>query len=126
MQHPIALSAAQIERFIVDGFVRVDEAFPRDLADACRRILWLATGCAEDAPATWTRVVRIGEIPNPLFRDAANTPRLHASYGALVGPGRWLPEAASVRSDPLSVIGEPGDCGWHVDASFGSEGEPIS
>nr|WP_199351086.1 hypothetical protein [Haliangium ochraceum] len=90
------------------------------------RILWRATGCAEDAPSTWTRpVVRIGEIPNPLFRDAANTPRLHAAYDALVGPGRWLPRD-SLGTFPIRFPSpdDPGDCGWHVDMSFGMEGEP--
>jgi hypothetical protein len=122
----VALSAGQIERFVHDGFVRIDEAFPRELADACRRILWLATGCAEDAPATWTRpVVRIGEIPNPLFREAANTPKLHAAYDALVGPGRWLPRG-SLGTFPIRFpsADDPGDCGWHIDAGFGTDGEP--
>jgi hypothetical protein len=122
----VALSAAQIEEFVGDGFVRIDQAFPRDLADACRRILWLASGCAEGTPATWTRpVVRVGEIPNPLFREAANTPRLHAAYDALVGPGRWKPRG-SLGTFPIRFPSteDPGDCGWHIDVSFGTEGEP--
>lgn len=126
MHHDVALSAAQIEQFIVDGFARLDDAFARDLADACRQILWQATGCREDAPATWTRpVVRVGEVPHPLFRQAANTPRLHAAYDALVGPGRWLPRG-SLGTFPIRFPSseDPGDCGWHVDASFGHEGEP--
>ncbi len=124
--HDVALTAAQTEQFVVDGYIRLDDAFPRDLASACRRILWLATGCDEDEPATWTRpVVRIGEIPHPLFREAANTPRLHAAYDALVGPGRWLPRA-SLGTFPIRFPSpnDPGDCGWHVDMSFGVEGEP--
>lgn len=124
--HDAALSAAQIEQFIHDGFIRIDEAFPRELADACRRILWLATGCAEDSPSTWTRpVVRIGEIPNPLFVEAANTPRLRAAYDALVGPSRWLPRG-SLGTFPIRFPSpdDPGDCGWHIDVSFGTEGEP--
>lgn len=122
----IALSSAQIEQFVVDGFVRIEEAFPRSLADACRQILWRATGCLEDQPSTWTRpVVRIGEIPHPLFREAANTPRLHAAFDALVGPGRWLPRG-SLGTFPIRFPSQedPGDCGWHIDASFGYEGEP--
>lgn len=83
MPEHFALSAAQIEQFVVDGFVRIDEAFSRDLADACRRVLWLATGCREDDPSTWTRpVVRIGEISKPVFREAASTPKLHAAFDA--------------------------------------------
>jgi hypothetical protein len=122
----VALSAAQIEQFVLRGLVRIDEAFTRDLADACRRVLWLATGCAENTPATWTRpVVRVGEIPNPLFRQAANTPRLHAAYDALVGPGRWKPRD-SLGTFPIRFPSaeDPGDCGWHVDTSFGVEDEP--
>jgi hypothetical protein len=126
MPHHVALSAAQIEHFVLDGFVRVDDAFPRNLADACRRILWLATGCAEDAPSTWTRpVVRIGGISNPLFRDAASTPTLCAAYDALVGPRRWLPHGG-LGTFPIRFpsLEDPGDCGWHIDASFGMDGEP--
>lgn len=126
LHHSSTLSAAQIEQFVRDGFVRVDGAFPKDLAHACRRLLWAATGCAEDAPATWTRpVVRVGEIPNPIFREAANTPRLHSAFDALVGKGRWLPRD-SLGTFPIRFpsMELPGDCGWHIDMSFGSEGEP--
>lgn len=121
-----ALSAAQIDQFIEDGFVRLDGAFPRSLADGCRRILWKATGCDPDEPATWTRpVVRIGEIALPPFRDAASTPELVGAYDSLVGPGRWLPRG-SLGTFPIRFPSpdDPGDAGWHVDASFGWEGEP--
>jgi hypothetical protein len=126
LREEAALSELQVESFVRDGFVRIDGAFPRELADACRRILWRATGCDEHAPSTWTRpVVRIGEIPNPLFREAANTPKLHAAYDALVGRDRWLPRA-SLGTFPIRFPSDedPGDCGWHVDASFGYEEEP--
>lgn len=119
----VALSAAQIEQFVRDGFVRLDEAVPRDLADEIRRILWLATGCAEDAPSTWTRpVVRISESSDPLFLEATNTPRLHAAYDALVGPGRWRPRE-NLGPFPIRFPSpeDPGDCGWHVDTSFGED-----
>jgi hypothetical protein len=115
--------AASIERFIADGFVRVDEAFPRDVAEACREILWRETGCAPGDPSTWTRpVVRIGERFEAPFRAAASTPKLHAAFDALVGPGRWLPRG-SLGTFPVRFPSsdDPGDTGWHVDASFGWE-----
>lgn len=115
-----------IDQFLRDGFVRIDDAFPRALAEKCRSILWRATGLAEDDRSTWTRpVVRIGEIPNPLFVEAANTPTVRAAYDALVGTGRWLPRA-SLGTFPIRFPSpqDPGDCGWHVDMSFGTEGEP--
>ena len=125
MSHRPALSPAQIEQFISDGVVRLDGAFSSELAASCRQILWRATGCDEHDRSTWTRpVVRIGEIPHPLFRDAASTPALHAAYDSLVGAGRWLPRG-SLGTFPIRFPSpeDPGDCGWHVDVSFGTEGE---
>jgi hypothetical protein len=34
------LSDAEVKQFIRDGFVRIDRAFPRELADEARAILW--------------------------------------------------------------------------------------
>lgn len=100
-QQKDALSVAQIERFIVEGFIRIDDAFPRELADACRQVLWRATGCTEDDPSTWTRpVVRIGEILSSRSRSAAVPVRKTRIQGAskesatAVGP---KPVALTVR-----------------------------
>ena len=117
------LEPAQIEQFITDGFVRVDDAFPRELADEARAILWKATGCNPDDPATWTQpVIRLGMFTQAPFIEAANTPRLHAAFDQLVGPGRWRRPAAMgtfpVRF-PSAV--HPGDAGWHIDVSFGTD-----
>lgn len=117
------LEAAQIEQFITDGFVRIDDAFPRRLAEAAREILWKATGCDPDDSATWTRpVIRLEAFAQAPFVEAANTPRLHAAFDQLVGPTRWVRPAAlgtfPVRfPSPL----DPGDAGWHIDVSFGTE-----
>ncbi|TXD32725.1 phytanoyl-CoA dioxygenase family protein [Lujinxingia vulgaris] len=124
--HGPALSRTQIDHFIQKGFVRIDEAFSETLAAECRALLWRATGCDPQDRATWTRpVVRIGHIPHPRFVEAANTARLHAAFDALVGPERWLP-CPSMGTFPIRFPSEedPGDCGWHIDASFGWENEP--
>jgi hypothetical protein len=117
------LEPGQIEQFIADGFVRIDHAFPREWADAARTILWKATGCSPDDPATWTQpVIRLGMFTQPPFIDAANTPRLHAAFDQLVGQGRWLRPAA-IGTFPVrfpSAV-DPGDAGWHIDVSFGTE-----
>ena len=39
-----ALSAAQIEQFVTGGYVRIDNAFPAELAAECASILWADTG----------------------------------------------------------------------------------
>jgi phytanoyl-CoA dioxygenase PhyH len=117
------LAPAQIEQFITDGFVCIDDAFPRTLADEARAILWGATGCSPNDPATWTQpVIRLGMFTHASFVEAANTTRLHAAFDQLVGPERWLPPAA-MGTFPVrfpSVV-DPGDTGWHIDVSFGSD-----
>lgn len=121
-----ALDRAQIDHFVTSGFVRLDGAFPRELADEARRILWADTGCDPDDATTWTKpVVRLGHYTQPPFRAAANTPLLHAAFDQLVGPRRWSPQG-SMGTFPVRFPSDasPGDDGWHVDPSFGFEGEP--
>jgi len=117
------LEPAQVDQFITDGFIRLDQAFPRELAHAARTTLWAATGCDPDDPATWTRpVIRLGMFTEPPFLAAANTPRLHAAFDQLVGPGRWRqPRAMGTFPVRFPSPADPGDAGWHIDVSFGTE-----
>lgn len=115
-----ALSAAQIDAFITDGFVRIDNAFSTELADQGRAILWKETGCDPTNPATWTRpVIRLGGYSELPFRQAANTPILHAAFDQLVGKDRWIP-LQGLGTFPVRFPSpdEPGDDGWHIDGSF--------
>ena len=75
------LGQEQVRRFIEAGFIRIEGAVPREIADTGRAALWGAIGCDPHDPATWTRpVIRIGPSNDqhgdqPLsFRAAANTP----------------------------------------------------
>lgn len=112
-----------MEAFVRDGFVRIDDAFGRNLAAEARAILWRAADCVPENPATWPGpVVRLGQFGGYPFREAANTPRLHAAFDRLVGPGRWLPcEALGTFPIRFPAEADPGDTGWHVDAAFGTE-----
>ncbi|WP_245814494.1 phytanoyl-CoA dioxygenase family protein [Cystobacter ferrugineus] len=117
------LSDAQVEQFIREGFVRIDEAFPRELAEEGLAILWRETGCDPNAPSTWTRpVIRLGGYAQAPFAQAVNTPVLHAAFDQLVGKGRWAPRF-SLGTFPVRFPSpeDPGDAGWHVDASFPGE-----
>jgi hypothetical protein len=117
---PPALSQAQLQQFIRDGFVRIDQAFPRALADEARAILWRDTGCSPKDPSTWTRpVIRLLMYPQPCFVAAANTAVLHGAFDQLVGAGRWRP-CRSVGTFPVRFPSAqaPEDVGWHIDASF--------
>lgn len=115
-----ALTAAQIDQFVTDGFVRLDCAFPRPLADECRALLWADTGCDPHDASTWAKpVIRLGDYPQAPFRAAATTKALHTAFDQLVGPGRWQPRG-SLGTFPVRFPSpdDPGDAGWHVDASF--------
>lgn len=117
------LSDAEISQLIQDGFIRIDSAFPRELAEEGRAILWRDTGCDPDDPSTWTKpVIRLGDYGQEPFRRAVNTPRLLAAFDQLVGVGRWLP-CYSLGTFPVRFpnVEDPGDAGWHTDASFAGE-----
>jgi hypothetical protein len=121
------LSDAQIEQFIQDGFVRIDRAFPRELAEQGRAMLWRDLPCDPQKPATWTQpVIRLGYYGDEPFRKAVNSPRLHAAFDQLVGMGRWRPRA-DLGTFPVRFPSphDPGDAGWHVDVSFPGEDEAV-
>lgn len=110
----------QKQEFIRRGFLRVDNAFPAALAAEAREILWSATGCDKNDPFTWTRpVIRLGMFSQPPFVEAANTPLLHTLFNELVGYNKWIP-CKSMGTFPVRFPSQddPGDTGWHVDASF--------
>jgi hypothetical protein len=118
-----ALSDAQVEQFIRDGFVRIDEAFPRELAEEARTFMWRDLSCDLQDRATWTRpVIRLPGYGEEPFRKAANTPLLHAAFDQLVGRGRWFPRNG-LGTFPVRFPhpDDPGDTGWHIDVSFGLE-----
>jgi hypothetical protein len=122
-----ALSEAQIQQFIQEGFIRVDRAFPRELADEGRAIMWRDLPCDPDDPATWTKpVIRLPGYGQELFRKAVNTPILHAAFDQIVGKGRWRPRDG-LGTFPVRFPhpDDPGDAGWHVDVSFpGASSDP--
>jgi Phytanoyl-CoA dioxygenase (PhyH) len=118
-----AISNAQIRQFIQDGFVRVERAFPRKLADEAREIMWRDLPCDPDDPATWTKpVIRLPEYRQEPFRKAVNTPTLHTAFDQIVGKGRWRPRDG-LGTFPVRFPhpDDPGDAGWHVDVSFAGE-----
>jgi hypothetical protein len=111
------------ERFARDGFVRIDQAFSREDADAARAILWRDTDCDPDDPSTWTQpVIRLGMYTQPPFVRAANTPVLLRSFDDLVGRNAWQPcRAMGTFPVRFPSAQDPGDAGWHIDVSFGGD-----
>lgn len=116
------LSDVQRKQFVHHGFVKFEGAFPGETAAEAREILWHAVGFNADDRRTWTRpVVRLGDFAQKPFRQAVNNELLHAAFDEIVGVGRWLPRASLggfvVR---FPHPDDPGDTGWHLDASFPS------
>lgn len=120
----MTLAPAQIQSFITDGFIRIDDAFPSALAAEARAVFWndlRNRGVRRDDPRTWREpVIRLGMYPQEALVAAANTPRLHAAFDQLVGPGNWRP-CRSMGTVPVRFPSteDAGDTGWHIDASFG-------
>ncbi|MFJ8110580.1 phytanoyl-CoA dioxygenase family protein [Streptomyces sp. NPDC096132] len=113
-----------VERFLEDGFVRIEGAFPPRVAADCARLLWRETGYDPDDPGTWQEpVVRVSGMTDGPFAAAANTPVLHEAFDLLVGEGRWMPRY-SLGSFPLRFPHEtePDDAGWHIEGSYQPEG----
>jgi hypothetical protein len=107
-------------QFIENGFVRINNAFSAEVAAEARNILWKDMDVDPNDPSTWTKpVIRLGMYSQPPFIQSANTPILHAAFDQLVGKGKWLP-CMSMGTFPVRfpAPGDPGDTGWHVDASF--------
>ena len=121
------LTRDEIERFVADGFLRLDGAFSAQLADQCATELWAAAGVDRDDPSTWSSpVIRINALATPPFVEAANTPALREAYDQLVGEGAWLPRTG-LGTFPLRFPHptEPGDTGWHLEATFAdAQGAP--
>lgn len=123
---PSGPTAADVERFVVDGVLGVREAVPRAVAEECRDRLLAEVGIDPEDRRTWTHPVRrlMGHHEGP-FGEAATAPRLVAATDAVVGVGRWRVERG-IGTFPIRVPhpDEPGDDGWHVDVSIPPDDAP--
>jgi hypothetical protein len=124
----LMLTETEIETFVTDGYVRLEQAFSREIAEAGREILWRATGYDPEDRSTWAApAVRLWDFAQEPFRAAVNAPALHEAFDQLIGPGRWVPRNSlggwAIRFPSAKP---PGDDGWHVDASFGDDPDDYS
>jgi hypothetical protein len=114
------LTKIEIEQFIHSGFVRIDNAFSQEVADAALDILWSDLPCDRLNPSTWTKpVIRLGMYSQQPFVESLNTPKLIATFNQLVGEGKWIP-CRNVGTFPVRFPSthQPNDTGKHVDVSF--------
>jgi len=114
------LNNNEIEQFISEGFIRIDNAFSSETAKEVVDILWKDIPFERSNPQTWTEpVVRLGMYTQQPFVDSVNTPTLQSIFNQLVGLDKWIP-CQSVGTFPVRFPCEkqPNDTGKHVDASF--------
>lgn len=116
------LSKTAIDRFVVDGFARLDEAFTVEQAEAASAVLLQLAGVDADEPATWPGPVRrVQSTSDPAVTATITTPRLAAALDQLIGRGQWQSRRAGFGTFPIRFPSDadPGDAGWHIDGSFG-------
>lgn len=121
----IESTTIDVDRFLEDGFVRIEGAVPRAVAAQCCDLLWDALDADRDDPGTWTEpVVRIGGRWDPPFVAASTTPVLLDAYDRLVGEGRWV-RPVGLGTFPVRFPhgADPGDTGRHIDGGFTVEGQ---
>jgi hypothetical protein len=114
------LSKKDIEYFITNGFIRIDNAFPLHVAEEVVDILWKDIPFQRYNPISWTEpVVRLGTYAQKPFVDSVNTLKLYAAFNQLIGADKWIP-CKSVGTFPVRFpsVKQPNDTGKHVDASF--------
>ncbi|MBZ4191915.1 phytanoyl-CoA dioxygenase family protein [Niabella beijingensis] len=114
------LSKKEIGQFVSEGFIRIDNAFSSEIADAAVTILWNDLPCDRSDASTWTEpVFRLGLYTQPPFIESLNTPKLHHVFDQLIGENKWIPPQ-SVGTFPVRFPSDrqPDDTGKHVDAGF--------
>ncbi|WP_219467904.1 phytanoyl-CoA dioxygenase family protein [Nonomuraea rhizosphaerae] len=108
------------ERFIADGFVKIEAVVPPAVGDEARALLWRQIGMSPDDPSGWIKPVvwaadLTGEGP---FGQIMSSPRLHGALDEIAGPGRWR-RAGGIGNIPVRFPGvaPADDRGWHIDAN---------
>ncbi|WP_106401042.1 phytanoyl-CoA dioxygenase family protein [Actinocorallia populi] len=114
------MSVIDIDRFITDGFVKLEAAVPPETADAARALLWRRIGLSPQDPSGWKEPVvwtsdLTGEGP---FGQIVRSPRLAEALDGLCGAGGWHPRGSLGMTPvrfPLPPVAD--DRGWHIDAN---------
>jgi hypothetical protein len=124
------LSPDELGLFAADGFVAVRGAIPPGVIHACQDTIWSELsprGVCRDDPATWTEpVIRINTPGTAPFAAAGTTPLVGEACDQLLGPGRWIRHPGVGGTTPVRFPSEddPGDAGWHIEASYSDEDGP--
>ncbi|MGN6792734.1 MAG: phytanoyl-CoA dioxygenase family protein [Streptosporangiaceae bacterium] len=123
------LSQTDIRAFVADGYLALRGAVTQHVVQACREIIWAELGnqgVARDDVSTWeVPVVRIPCPEGGPFAEAGTTQVVTEACDQLIGPGRWWRRQGVGGTIPVRFPSEqdPGDAGWHIEASYGEPGQ---
>jgi len=107
-----------VDAFVSGGFVKVERASPRTVADAARASLCRQLGVSPGDPASWSQPViwasdLTGDGP---FGELARSPRLAEALDAVCGVGGWTPRGSLGNIPVRFPVSPPADDrGWHID-----------
>lgn len=114
------MGVVDVDRFMADGFVKLEAAVPREAGDAARALLWQQIGLSPQDPASWKKPVvwasdLTGEGP---FGEIMRSARLVEALDGLCGTGGWIPRG-SLGNVPVRFprLAPADDRGWHIDAN---------
>ncbi|MGW6495806.1 phytanoyl-CoA dioxygenase family protein [Nonomuraea angiospora] len=114
------MNIVDIDRFVADGFVKLNQAAPREVGDAARALLWRQTGLSPQDPGAWKEpVVWAADLTGEgALGELIRSSRLAEALDELCGAGGWVPRG-SLGMVPIRFPRLPpaDDRGWHVDAS---------
>lgn len=114
----IDVPVIDVDAFARDGFVKIERAVPRGVADAARALLWQRIGPSPEDRDTWIEPVvwaadLTGDGP---FGELIRSPRLAAALDAVCGRGGWEPRGALGNIPVRFPVRPPADDrGWHID-----------
>ncbi len=109
-----------LDSFMSDGYVKVEHAVPRSVADAARAALWHQLGLSPGDRDQWSEPVRwasdlMGHGP---FGELIRSPVLAAALDSVCGRGGWVPRGSLGNVPVRFPVSPPNDDrGWHIDAN---------
>ncbi|SEO65230.1 phytanoyl-CoA dioxygenase family protein [Paenibacillus sp. OV219] len=114
------LSKEQIEHFIEFGWVKVEEAFPRELALECQQFIWEKLsrfGVERSDRSTWQQpMYNLREAYNGGAFDRCNTERMADAIEDLTGHGRWIDRGVYGKEEVVATWGW-----WPVNFALGAD-----
>ncbi|CAN5125901.1 phytanoyl-CoA dioxygenase family protein [soil metagenome] len=109
-----------VDALMADGYVKIEQAAPRDVAEQARALLWQQLGLSPEDPDGWSAPVLwtadlTGAGP---FGEIVRSAKLVAALDHICGADGWMPRGSLgnivVRFPRPPVID---DRGWHIDAN---------